>query len=84
MNKLELLKRSHLAAMYLIAGNFYSNTLIFIWLPRKRIPKGVKIKTSILLTYIGQKGREIYETFTYEPGDEMKLIPFLPQIFRIL
>ena len=39
--------------------------------------KGDKIKTSIFLTCIGQKGREIYETFTFEPGDEMKLAPVL-------
>ena len=31
----------------------------------------------MLLTYIGQKRREIYETFTFEPGDKMKLAPFL-------
>ena len=35
--------------------------------------RGDKIKTSIFLTWIGWKGREIYETFTFEPGDEMKL-----------
>ena len=34
--------------------------------------KGEKIKTSIFLTYIGQKRREIYETFTFEHVDEMK------------
>ena len=39
--------------------------------------KGDKIKTSIFLTCIGWKGREIYETFTFEPGDEMKLAPVL-------
>ena len=39
--------------------------------------EGDKIKTSIFLTCIGQKGREIYETFTFEPGDEMKLAPVL-------
>ena len=37
--------------------------------------KGDKVKTSIFLTCIGQKGREIYETFTFELGDEMKLAP---------
>ena len=31
----------------------------------------------MLLTYIGQKRREIYETFTFEPGDKMKLAPLL-------
>ena len=35
--------------------------------------KDDKIKTFIFLTCIGQKGREIYETFTFEPGGEMKL-----------
>ena len=39
--------------------------------------KGDKIKTFIFLTCIGQKGREIYETFTFEPSDEMKLAPVL-------
>ena len=39
--------------------------------------KGDKLKTSIFLTCIGQKGREIYKTFTSEPGDEMKLAPAL-------
>ena len=43
----------------------------------ERDTKGDKIKNSIFLTYIGQKGREIYETFTFEPGDEMKLAPVL-------
>ena len=38
---------------------------------------GDKIKTSIL-----QNGREIYETFTFEPGDEMKLAPVLSTNFR--
>ena len=32
-----------------------------------------KQKTYILLTYVGQKGREIYETFTLETSDEIKL-----------
>ena len=31
-----------------------------------------KIKVSILLKYSGRKGRKIYETFTFEPGDETK------------
>ena len=39
--------------------------------------KGDKMKTSIFLTCIGEKGREIYETFTFEPGNEMKLAPVL-------
>ena len=30
--------------------------------------KGDKIQTSTFLTCIGQKGRKIYETFTFEPG----------------
>ena len=38
---------------------------------------GDKIKTSIFLTCIGQKRREIYETFTFEADDEMKLVPVL-------
>ena len=40
--------------------------------------KDDKIKTSMLLTCIGQKGREIYETFTFDSADdEMKLEPVL-------
>ena len=36
--------------------------------------KSDKMKTSILLTCIGSKGREIYDSFTFEAvGDEMKL-----------
>ena len=36
--------------------------------------KDDKIKTSMLLTWIGLKGREIYETFTFDSADdEMKL-----------
>ena len=62
--------------MYLIDENFDSNTLIFIWLQQKRMPRVIK-KISILLTCIGQKGREIYETFTLELGDEMKSAPLL-------
>ena len=44
--------------------------------------KGDKIKTLIFLTCIGQKGREIYETFTFEPGDEMKLAHVLHKFFE--
>ena len=36
----------------------------------------------IFLTCIGQKGREIYETFTFEPGDEMKLAPVLHKFLK--
>ena len=39
--------------------------------------KGDKIKTSIFLRGIGQKGREIYETFNFEPRHEMKLAPVI-------
>ena len=39
--------------------------------------KGDKIKIFIFLTYTSQKGREIYVSFTFEPGDEMKLAPVL-------
>ena len=46
--------------------------------------KGDKIKTSIFLKCICQEGREIYETFTFEPGNEMKLAPVSPPVFRIL
>ena len=39
--------------------------------------KGDKIMTSIFLICIGQKGREIYDTFTFESGNEIKLAPVL-------
>ena len=38
---------------------------------------GDEIKTSIFLTCFGQTWREIYKTFTFEPGDKMKLAPVL-------
>ena len=34
--------------------------------------KSDKIKTSVLLTCIGKQGREIYNTFQFEEGDDMK------------
>ena len=34
--------------------------------------KSDKINTSILLTCIGKQGREIYNTFQFEEGEEMK------------
>ena len=40
--------------------------------------KSDKIKTSILLTCIGSRGRDIYETFTFEQDtDKLKLKPVL-------
>ena len=39
--------------------------------------KDDKIKTSIFLRGIGQEGREIYETFNFEPRHEMKLAPVI-------
>ena len=42
--------------------------------------KNDKIKTSVLLTYIGQKGIEIHETFNFDnPSDEMRLASVLPK-----
>ena len=42
--------------------------------------KSDKIKTSILLTCIGERGREIYETFEFtNDGDSLKLKPVLDQ-----
>ena len=36
--------------------------------------KNYKVKTSVLLTYIGQSCREIYETFSFDnPGDEKNI-----------
>ena len=40
--------------------------------------KNDKVKTSVLLTCMGQKGREIYETFHFDNlGDEMRLASVL-------
>ena len=39
--------------------------------------KGDKIKASIFLICIGLNEREMYETFAFEPGKEMKLAPVL-------
>ena len=40
--------------------------------------KNDRVKTSVLLTCIGQKGREIYETLNFDnPGDEMRLVSVL-------
>ena len=40
--------------------------------------KNDKVKTSVLLTCIGQKGRKIYETFNFDnPDDEMRLASVL-------
>ena len=47
----------------------------FYFAAAEKDTKGDKIKTSIFLTYIGQNGKDIFETFTFEPGDEMKLTP---------
>ena len=42
-----------------------------------------KVKTSVLLTCIGQKGREIYETFNFDnPGDEMRLASVLQKFSK--
>ena len=42
-----------------------------------------KVKTSVLLTCIGQKGREIYETFNFDnPGHEIKLVSVLGTFFE--
>ena len=39
--------------------------------------KSDKIKTSILLTCIGEQGRDIYQTFEFTGADNMKLEPVL-------
>ena len=46
----------------------------------ERDGKNDKVKTSVLLTCIKQRGREIYETFNFDnPGDEMRLASVLEQ-----
>ena len=41
------------------------------------------IKSSILLTYIGQEAREIYNTFTItDPADSMKVGPVLEKFTK--
>ena len=48
------------------------------WAATEKDGKNGKVKTSVVLTCIGQKGTEIYETFIFDnPGDEMKLAPVL-------
>ena len=44
--------------------------------------KSDKIKSSIFLTCIGQKGKEMFETFTFEPGDEMELASVLHKFWN--
>ena len=45
--------------------------------------KNGKVKTSVLLTCMGQKDREIYEIFNfYNPGDEMRLASVLQKFFE--
>ena len=62
---------SHNWKLWLKHFNFYLTAT-------EKDAKNDKIKTSILLTCIGHKGREIYETFSFDvPGDEMKLAPVL-------
>ena len=41
--------------------------------------KGDKIKTSLLLHVVGERGVEVYDTFKFESGDEMKLEPVLTE-----
>ena len=60
--------------MYLIAGNFDLNSDSYL-AATKKDTMGDKLQTSIFLTFIGRKGREIYETFTFESGNEMKYAP---------
>ena len=36
--------------------------------------KDCKIKTSRILTYIGQKGREIYEIITFDSADNQMIL----------
>ena len=42
-----------------------------------------KVKTSVLMTWIGQKGRETYVSFNFvNPDDEMRLAPVLQKFFE--
>ena len=41
--------------------------------------KSDKIKTSLPLTTIGERGREMYESFEFTDGDSLKLKPVLEQ-----
>ena len=53
------------------------------WAATEKDGKNGKVKTSVVLTCIGQKGTEIYETFIFDnPGDEMKLAPVLQKFSR--
>ena len=45
--------------------------------------KNDKVKTLVLLTYIGQKDTEIYEKFSFDnPGDELKFASVLEEFFE--
>ena len=57
--------------------NFWLKHFDFYLAATEKDTKRDKIKTYIFLWCIGQKGRKIYETFTFEPDDEMKLAPIL-------
>ena len=56
---------SFLTAMYLIAGKFGSNTLIFIWIRQEKIAR------------LMSKKRGNIKTFIFDSDDEMKLAPVL-------
>ena len=55
-------------------GKLWLNHFEFYWTATELDRKNNKVKTSVLLTCIGQKGRKIYETFNFDnPCDEMRL-----------
>ena len=67
---------SHTRKLWLKQFHFYLTAT-------KKDNKDDKINTSMLLTCIGQKGREIYETFTFDSAnDEMKLEPVLNAFYE--
>ena len=43
--------------------------LVFYLAAPEKDTRGDKIKNFIFLTCTGQKGKEIYEAFTFKPGD---------------
>ena len=57
----------------------------FCQIPTEKERKSDKVKTSVLLTWTKQKGRQIYEAFNFDnPGDEMRRTSVLRKVIWIL
>ena len=74
-----LLKLFHLMAMFLIAGNFVSNTLIFLWLQQEKIPSVIKHKLplfchALVKTFFTYRQQE--DNIFHDSLNELKKISF--------